>query len=947
MSGHLNCEHDRKGLNATQANMFFSFQTSEDDSSTCIQNNSIHSSNTNIGDNFGSCHQDSLMTIQRALYAADCLASVSAAAASTWSGEYLKRETTSSTSNSGSDDACTVAAYLQVIFSAIVSVAESQQIDLECAVRCCIRSLALEEELLRRDAPLTCHSFPASAGTGSVESNRAHHADDDKHSHQGHVKEGKQQPQPQSQSQEQQQLVPGFQMGCKGDKDEFPAEKKGVMGQMKDDASINVRAGQMHSGVRMDLSLDGVNDERRDQVEDPNVKVIPICDNDPLSPLVYGATAFADIASAPRSTSPPRPIATIPMGEESYSLLAPPSCVAGMSSKEMSRSGSPGNVAGRHTQEPHPRQIQEAMTVGVKSSNEMSTLHASNAFASHFPPQRRTERSGHEEEEKEVEGVVEQQQQQSSKSCLEAIMPTEPPQEPICHRTRHATGVSNKETTSVDAPDAFEKEGNVASCSVASVAGGPNGYAAATPAAAAAAVGNSVMEEKWLSAESSLEKGCFSSEGIEGKTVVFPPTTECVPSLLVMDDSLGAFDTTNRVQEENPHASSDVSLSTTAPKTSGSPPFPKMTSSFFIYSNTELPTGESLHFTTDNTVASLRVDVKNDKDKLSASGNVVSSNTTDPLHQDVETASPSFAKPHSSRAEEASVSSWALPLDVTGVGSEEHVREKEGDTVDVSWKESKISIDIPTTVTNPVTINSITSPLLQPNRFYYQQQQQQQSDVSVGSAATVTVSPFLPCEESSPSFRWMDDVVVVAPMTMTTAATTTTATLRSMLPFSEVSAESTIQRMDENEKRDVGILSNVGPGEFVGRTSTEEMSLPLKNDGCLLNLSHADGEGGDATRTSTPSATPAVEPSKLPRQDSHAISNHATVRSECSRSPGSDGSMFEKNFKHIRQSVMARVRREESSQIPSLREDSCQDNESNETMVPYGLLLLQQLLYER
>ncbi|KAF8280104.1 hypothetical protein TcYC6_0000620 [Trypanosoma cruzi] len=926
MSGHLHCEHDRKGLNATQANMFFSFQTSEDDSSTCVPNNSIHSSNTNAGDNAGSNHQDSLVNIQRALYAADCLASLSAT--STWSGEYLKRETTLSTSNNGGDDACTAAAYLQVIFSAILSVAESQQIDLECAVRCCIRSLALEEELLRGDASLMHHSFSASAGTDSVDSNRAHHVDDDKHSHQRHEKEGKQQ-----QQQEEQQLLPGFQIDCKGHKDEFPAEK-GTMGQTKDAAAINVRSDRMHAGVRMNVSLDGADGEGRDHVKDPNVKVIPICDSDPLSPLVYGTTAFGDMASAPRSTSPPPPIATIPTGEESYSLLAPPSCVAEMSSKEISRSGSPGNAAGRHAKEPHSRQMQEVMAAGVKSSNEVPTLHASNAFATHFSPRRRTETSVHEEKEEQL----------SFRSRLEAIMPKEPPQELAGYRTSHVTGVSSKETIGMDAADASEKEGNVTSCSAASVAAGPNAYAAAT----AAAEGNSVMGEKWLAAESSLEKGFFTPEGIEGRSVVFPPTTEYVPSLLVMDDSLGAGDTTNRVQEEIPHVSSDVSLSTTAPKISGSPPFPKMTPSSFLFSNTELPTSESLLLNTDNTAVSLRVDVKNDMGILSTSGNVVSSDTRDTFHQGAETGSPSCAKPHSSRAEEASFLSWVLPLGVTGICSEEHVREKEGDTVGVSWKEGKISIDIPATVTNPVPVNSITSPLLQQNRFYCQpppppqQQQQQQSDVSAGSAATVTVSPFLPCEESSPSFRWMDDIVV-APMTMTT---TTTTTLRSVLPLSEVSAQSTIQQMDENEKREVGILSSSGPVESVGRTPTEETSLPLKNEYLLLNLCHADEEGGGAAKTSTPSATTAVAPSTLPQGDSHAMSNHATVPSECNRSAGIDRSMLEKNLKNMRQPVAARVQRDEPSQIPSLHEDSCQDNESNEMMVPYGLLLLQQLLYE-
>ncbi|RNF21769.1 hypothetical protein TcG_03090 [Trypanosoma cruzi] len=927
MSGHLQCEHDRKGLHATQANMFFSFQTSEDDSSTCVQNNSIHSSNTIAGDNAGSNHQDSLVTIQRALYAADCLASLSAA--STWSGEYLKRENTSFISNSGGDDACTAAAYLQVIFSAILSVAESQQIDLECAVRCCIRSLALEEELLRGDASLTHQSFSASAGTDSVDSNRAHHVDDDKHSHQRHLKEGKQQ------QQEEQQLLPGFQIDCEGHKDEFPAEK-GAMGQTKDAAAIDVRSDRMHAGVRMNVSLDGADGEGRDHLKDPNVKVIPICDSDPLSPLVYGTNTFGDMASAPRSTSPPLPIATIPMGEESYSLLAPPSCVAEMSSKEISRSGSPGNAAGRHTKEPHPRQMQEVMATGVKSSNDVPTLHVSNAFATHFFQRKKTETSVHEEKQEKL----------SFRSRLEAIMPKEPPQEPAGYCTSHVTGVSSKETIGVDAADASEKEGNVTSCSVASVAAGPNAYAAAK----AAAEGNSVMGEKWLAAESSLEKGFFTPEGIEGRSVVFPPTTEYVPSLLVMDDSLGAGDTTNRVQEEIPHVSSDVSLSTTAPKTSGSPPFPKMTSSSFLFSNTELQTNESLLLTTDNTAVSLRMDVKNDMGILSTSGNVVSSDTTDPLHQGAEKGSPSCAKPHSSRAEEASFLSWVLPLGATSICSEEHVREKEGGTVGVSRKEGKISIDIPATVTDLVPVNSITSPLLQQNRVYYQpppqqqqqQQQQQQSDFSAGSAATVTVSPFLPCEESSPSFHWMDDIVV-APMTMTT---TTTTTLRSVLPLSEVSAQSTTQQMDEKERRDVGILSSSGPVESVGRTPTEETSLPLKNDYLLLNLCHADEEGGGTAKTSTPSATTAVAPSTLPQGDFHAMSNHATVPSECNRSAGIDCSMLEKNLKNMRQPIAARVQRDEPSQIPSLHEDSCQDNESNEMMVPYGLLLLQQLLYE-
>ncbi|KEG09484.1 hypothetical protein DQ04_05141030 [Trypanosoma grayi] len=303
--------------------------------------------------------QESLVAIQRAVQAADCLASLSAnptavAAAITNSpssknnskcGEAANQ--VGSNSRTASDSAN--ADYLQIILAAVVTVAELQKIDLERAVRRRIRSLAFEQQPLLGGGD-TSRISTASAAMAS--------SDDDAsgispRSHQ--LQKQNQQPKQQwnkntgshYQQEQKHQVHHRSSSSDEGTRSEFPVEAE-VTGQAYTAAASSDTMTCGRAVVREATMTDEGHDADNEEDDNSAMGVLPMraisttttapgslgTPTTPVSPpevpLNCNAAAFLSQPHVRRRVLRPPPLFTMSTEEENNGLLAPPSSIAGM-----------------------------------------------------------------------------------------------------------------------------------------------------------------------------------------------------------------------------------------------------------------------------------------------------------------------------------------------------------------------------------------------------------------------------------------------------------------------------------------------------------------------------------------------------------------------------------------------------------------------------------------
>ncbi|ESL05357.1 hypothetical protein TRSC58_06997 [Trypanosoma rangeli SC58] len=825
-----------------------------------------------------------LATVRRALCAADSLASFSGAMAC--SGSEVQGDAASPFSNSGSEDMRASSVYLQAILAAVVTLAESQHIDLENAVRSRVRSLALHEQTLLGRLGAAGRHPPTAAGVEDDDATPGDRAEHTKHTHPRRAQEGEQ----------RQHAAPYV--------------------ERSDAASAKATVNVMPDDARMSHACDGSDSAPQNHLENRSAERHPCSDDDLfLAVKVMAAALGVEVSGGPEdvqvtsaSTVSPHTSGMPLVEAEIFHRPASLPCVAGVTGTVASQSVDAESQAQYRLEGLYPRPMQPTTAAAADSHSGAAPIpHTAAVWVSQTPPQppHAMRKDG-----------VEEAWRISTRHC-EAILPTESAHAVTSHCALHVCD---------QAADGEEDDKGVAFVSVASVTDGLNAYTATT--------GTSVMRAAEVSADASLERGLAVTSGSErgGVAPISTVAGGSAASETLFDQE--AHSTVARLQEAASTGCLVASLSRLPPKPSAWPLCPRRTRYTSVLSTAGWLMHEARPDTIANSVASLPMRLGHNPGAFSPPENVAAAHVAYDPHQSAELGSPRHARPNLFCSGEAAASSWTLPLSLGSDTAGEGAQKQEDDAADVSQVDSGTSMELTVGVMSLLPVSATTSPLAKKGNL--QLQLQQQCEASATSAVTVNVSPFLPCEESTPSFRWSEEAA--APTTTTTVtAMTTNAVVTSVLCPAVPSALSATGHVDEGSNLDLAVPRNTAAGE--------EGAALVEGD-CSCTTSQEVEGVCDVTATTPTLSSRTHAPPSTPLQDgSRATANIATVVSESCRSSISIGVTTE-DADSAQPMPPTEAERSEPPQQTSLWEENEQHARSSGVVFPYGLLLLQQLLQE-
>ncbi|RNF07373.1 hypothetical protein TraAM80_03342 [Trypanosoma rangeli] len=829
-------------------------------------------------------HLELLATVQRALGAADSLAMLSGAISC--SGSEAQGDTASPFSSSGSEDMSASSAYLQAILAAVVTLAESQHIDLENAVRNRVRSLALDDQSLLGHLVAEGLHAPMAAGAEDVDSTPSDRAEHTKHTQPRRAQEGKQR------------------------------QPSAPYAERSDVTSAKVTVDVTLDDARMSHACDGSDSVPQNHLDNRSAERHSCGGDDFFLDVTVMAAALGvevaggpeDVQVTPASNVPPHASGVLLVGAESSYRPASLPCVAGVTAAMASqRADAETQVQCRlEGQYPRPTRTTTAAAADVHSgAAPMPCTAAVGASQASLQPTHAVRNDG-----------VEEAWRISTRHC-EAILPTESAHAVTSHCALHVCD---------QAEDVEEDDEDMAFLSVASVTDGLSAYTATT--------GTSAMRTAVVSADAPLERGLAVTSGNEGGGVA--PISTMAGGSAASETLFGqeaAHSTVARLQETASTGCLVGSLSRLSPKPSAWPPFPRRMQYPSLLPATGWLMHEARPDTIADTAASLSMRLGHIPGAFSPPDNVVTAHVPYDSHQRAELGSLPHARPNLFCGEEAAALSWTLPVSLGSDTAEGHAQKQEDGAADVSHVDSKSSMELTMGVMSLLPVSS-TSPLAKKRNL--QLQLQQQCEASATSAVTVNVSPFLPCEESTPSFYWGEEAA--APTTTTTVTAMATNAVTCVLCPAVPSALSATEHVGESANPEVAVLRNTAVGEGG--------AAPVEGD-CLCTTSQGV-EGVCAVTATTPTqSTRTHAPPSTPLQDGfHATANIATVVSESCRSSISVGVTAE-DADIAQPMPSTEAERSEPPHQTSLWAESEQRARPSGVIFPYGLLLLQQLLQER
>ncbi|RNF05737.1 uncharacterized protein Tco025E_07736 [Trypanosoma conorhini] len=776
---------------------------------------------------------DLLATVRRALSAADSLAALSRV--SSRGSEEFRWDATLPTSNSGGECVSASAAYLQTILAAVATLAESQHIDLENAVRCRIRSLALQEHSLL-GFPAAAHGCAPADG---VDAAAGHDMGHEKHARPGVVEEGQQ---PALDAQET-------------DREPFRVlSAEALAADMAPRSRVADGGAESHSCSDMDLFS---------------------------AAAAMAAVLGVDVAGGPEDVQCAAPVEAA----ASNAPAPPPPCVAAVAHGQAPRRAPAEGQAHHRPAEQHPRPMPATATATAGDVDAGAPPIQCTAAACASQPSPPEARDGN---------VAEAERVPTRRS--EFSPPTRPPQAATSRCASHAVGISSNQLAAVVAGEGGDE--CVATFSVADGRSSGSAGAAGAP----------------------LARELATAAGADGGGVAPIPTAADRLAASAALLGLAAHNTAARRQV------ADSAGGPLVPLPSPQPPRP--------HSAPPLLRG-ALHpilFPTAGRTASPQLRLENDMGASSLPENVAAAPGACGLRPSAELSAgaPRGSRPCLPRRE-ATSSSWTPPVSVSGDAAEEQrARRQEEDAAACSQTDNRAAVGLPVGGGGLLPLTSSTPPLAPEGTL--RQEQQQQCEVSAMSAVTVSVSPFLPCDEFTPSSRWSDEVSA-APMTTPTptptptppAANATLSVLRATVPSTLPAAA---EQMDEGAKPEVAVPRG-----------TAAAAPPVEDDCPRATSQEADTVGSWTAMTPTPSVPP--------QGGSRATTNIATVASESGRSSTSVAATPDENAGNTQSLPPPEARGSAPPHQALLRGDGERRASPGGRRFPYGLLLLQQLLQEQ